>query len=44
MGFQSSMIGAYSRFARIARMLEAAERPERRDSRAEALNERAKAP
>ncbi|MGH8480554.1 MAG: hypothetical protein ACREXK_13545 [Gammaproteobacteria bacterium] len=44
MGFQSSTIGAYSRFARIARMLEAAQRPDQTAASAEALNERAKAP
>ena len=44
LGFQTSMIGAFSRYARIARMLEAAERPERAAARAEALNERSKAP
>ena len=43
-GFQSSMIGAYSRFARIARMLEAAQRPDQTAVSVEALNERAKAP
>jgi len=42
MGFQTSMIGAFSRFARIAQMLETAERPERAKARADALNERAK--
>ena len=40
-GFQSSMIGAFSRFARIARMLEAAERPQ--TQRADAFNERPRA-
>ncbi|MEQ1865799.1 MAG: glycosyltransferase family 2 protein [Micropepsaceae bacterium] len=44
LGFQTSMIGAFSRYARIARMLEATERPERAAPRAEALNERSKAP
>lgn len=43
MGFQSSMIGAYSRFARIARMLEAAQNAQS-TPRAEALNERVKTP
>ena len=44
MGFQSSMIGAYSRFARIARMLEAAQKSNAAVTRSEALNERIKAP
>ena len=44
MGFQSSMIGAYSRFARIARMLEAAQSVDSARARGEALNERVKAP
>jgi hypothetical protein len=39
-GFQSAMIGAISRFVRISRMLEAAERPQERP--AEALNQRQK--
>jgi hypothetical protein len=39
-GFQSSMIGAVSRFARISRMIEMAERPETR--RADVLNQRTK--
>lgn len=44
LGFQTSMIGAFSRYARIALMLEAAEKPERAAPRADALNERSKAP
>jgi glycosyltransferase involved in cell wall biosynthesis len=44
MGFQSSMIGAYSRFARIARMLEVAQNGAQGIPSAEALNERTKAP
>jgi glycosyltransferase involved in cell wall biosynthesis len=43
-GFQSSMIGAYARFVRIARMLEAAQNTAAPLARAEALNERVKAP
>jgi glycosyltransferase involved in cell wall biosynthesis len=43
-GFQTAMIGAFSRYARIALMLEAAERPKGKAPRAEALNERSKAP
>jgi len=44
-GFQTSMIGAYSRFARIARMLEAAQKSDATTTaRSEALNERVKAP
>ncbi len=39
-GFQTSMIGAYSRFARIARMLEMAERPDSIKAHAEPLNQR----
>jgi glycosyltransferase involved in cell wall biosynthesis len=39
-GFQSSMIGAVSRFARISRMIEMAERPETK--RADVLNQRTK--
>jgi hypothetical protein len=38
-GFQTSVIGAYSRFARIVRMLEIAERPETLGTNAETLNE-----
>lgn len=45
LGFQSSMIGAYSRFARIARMLEAAQQPSgKAPGPSEALNERKTAP
>jgi glycosyltransferase involved in cell wall biosynthesis len=45
MGFQSSMIGATSRFARIARMLEAAQRPDGTPAaKAEVLNQRGKSP
>jgi glycosyltransferase involved in cell wall biosynthesis len=40
-GFQSAMIGATSRFVRIARMLELAQRPEAA-TKAEALNQRPK--
>jgi hypothetical protein len=38
-GFQTSVIGAYSRFARIVRMLEIAERPETLGGNANTLNE-----
>lgn len=44
LGFQTAMIGAFSRYSRIALMLEAAERSGRAAPRAEALNERSKAP
>lgn len=37
-GFVASMIGAYSRFSRIARMLEMAERPDSIKAQAEPLN------
>jgi glycosyltransferase involved in cell wall biosynthesis len=44
LGFQTAMIGAFSRYARIALMLEAAERPGPATPRAGALNERPKEP